>query len=106
MLNRLYVKSTFSKLSQKGFTLYIRSQIIQFFCPYSFTDYLFFKVSKEIENRDLIICVFPLSHYIFHFRDVRPNNMYVNEDGNLVLGDFSVASVMGDTRTCTRSTLG
>ncbi|XP_076091936.1 uncharacterized protein LOC143063599 isoform X2 [Mytilus galloprovincialis] len=38
-------------------------------------------------------------------RDVRPNNMYVNEDGNLVLGDFSVASVMGDTRTCTRSTL-
>lgn len=30
----------------------------------------------------------------------------MNEDGNLILGDFAVASVMGDTRTCTRSTLG
>ncbi|XP_021369620.1 serine/threonine kinase-like domain-containing protein STKLD1 isoform X2 [Mizuhopecten yessoensis] len=38
-------------------------------------------------------------------RDLRPNNLYLQEEGSLKLGDFSVATVMGDTRTCTRATL-
>ncbi|XP_033732002.1 serine/threonine kinase-like domain-containing protein STKLD1 isoform X2 [Pecten maximus] len=38
-------------------------------------------------------------------RDLRPNNLYLQEEGSLKIGDFSVASVMGDTQTCTRATL-
>lgn len=38
-------------------------------------------------------------------RDLRPNNLYLHEDGSLKIGDFSVATVMGDTQTCTRATL-
>ncbi|XP_060069798.1 serine/threonine kinase-like domain-containing protein STKLD1 [Ylistrum balloti] len=38
-------------------------------------------------------------------RDLRPNNLYLQEEGSLKLGDFSVATVMGDTQTCTRASL-
>ncbi|KAL5011496.1 hypothetical protein ScPMuIL_010047 [Solemya velum] len=39
-------------------------------------------------------------------RDLRPTNIYIKEDGKLCLGDFGVATVMGDAMTCTRATSG
>lgn len=41
-----------------------------------------------------------------YYRDVRPSNIYIQEDDTLALGDFGVDTIMGDTITCTRATAG
>ncbi|KAL8600836.1 hypothetical protein ACOMHN_056494 [Nucella lapillus] len=39
-------------------------------------------------------------------RDLKPSNIFVRDDGTLCLGDFGVATVMGDRRTCPRNAAG
>lgn len=41
-----------------------------------------------------------------YYRDVRPSNIYIQEDDTLALGDFGVDTIMGDTITCTRANAG
>ncbi|KAL3870943.1 hypothetical protein ACJMK2_038971 [Sinanodonta woodiana] len=38
-------------------------------------------------------------------RDIRPSNIFLKDDGTLCLGDFSVATVLGDALTCTRASV-
>lgn len=55
-------------------------------------------------------CIYNLRYTCnLEFRDLRVNNVYLVEEpllqeDILILGDFAVASVMCDTRTCTRRT--
>ena len=46
-----------------------------------------------------ITCVFP-------FRDLKPSNIFLEDDLNICVGDFGVATVMGDVRTKTRTAVG
>ncbi|XP_013388890.1 serine/threonine kinase-like domain-containing protein STKLD1 isoform X2 [Lingula anatina] len=39
-------------------------------------------------------------------RDLKPSNIFMKEDLSICLGDFGVATVMGDARTKTRTTVG
>jgi len=39
-------------------------------------------------------------------RDLKPSNIFLKEDLSLSLGDFGVATIMGDKRTKTRTTVG
>ncbi|KAL4218629.1 JUN phosphorylation [Mactra antiquata] len=39
-------------------------------------------------------------------RDIRPSNIYVQDDDTLAVGDFGVDTVMGDAVTCTRASEG
>ena len=45
-------------------------------------------------------------YFLLIFRDVRPSNIYVQQDDALVLGDFGVATIRGDAVTCTRASAG
>jgi len=42
----------------------------------------------------------------FVFRDLKPSNIFMREDLSISLGDFGVATIMGDARTRTRTTVG
>ena len=39
-------------------------------------------------------------------RDLKPSNIFMKEDLSISLGDFGVATIMGDARTRTRTTVG
>ena len=39
-------------------------------------------------------------------RDLKPSNIFLTEELNVSIGDFGVATVMGDARTRTRTTVG
>ena len=39
-------------------------------------------------------------------RDLKPSNIFLMEDMSICLGDFGVATIMGDARTRTRTTVG
>lgn len=42
----------------------------------------------------------------FIHRDLKPSNIFVKDDDTLCVGDFGVATVMGDRRTCPRNAVG
>ncbi len=39
-------------------------------------------------------------------RDLKPSNIFMQEDLSISIGDFGVATIMGDSRTKTRTTVG
>lgn len=43
---------------------------------------------------------------VFSPRDLKPSNLFIKDDDCLTLGDFGVATVMGDVRTKTRTAVG
>lgn len=43
---------------------------------------------------------------VFFPRDLKPSNLFIKDDDCLALGDFGVATVMGDVRTKTRTAVG
>ncbi len=39
-------------------------------------------------------------------RDLKPSNIFLKDDMSITIGDFGVATVMGNIRTVTRTTVG
>ena len=44
--------------------------------------------------------------FVFLYRDLKPSNVYIQEDDSIAIGDFGVSTVMVDVLTRTRSTVG
>ena len=60
---------------------------------------LFVRLGQMIEA-----LVFVHKNEVIH-RDLKPSNIFLKEDLSLSLGDFGVATIMGDKRTKTRTTV-
>ncbi|XP_071097519.1 serine/threonine kinase-like domain-containing protein STKLD1 [Haliotis cracherodii] len=39
-------------------------------------------------------------------RDLKPSNIFIQDNDSICLGDFGVATIMSDAKTCTRNTVG
>lgn len=62
-------------------------------------------VLKKWFGQMLEALVFVHKKQVIH-RDLKPSNIFLTKDLNVSIGDFGVATVMGDARTRTRTTVG